>query len=138
MPFLPPQGGVRRLRRLMVPGVVDVFFFVLLAAVFVRPLGLQALLADGDTGWHIRTGELVLASGRVPVADPFSFTRAGQPWFAWEWGSDVIFALLWRWKGTGAVAAFCALAISLSAALLFRRVMRGGAGLVLALAATMA
>jgi len=138
MPFLPLQRSRRRLRRLMVPTVVDVFFLVLLAASFATPSGLQSLLADGDTGWHIRTGELILASGRVPVADSFSFTRPGAPWFAWEWGSDVIFALLWRWKGTAAVAAFCGVAISLAAALLLRRGMQRGAGLAPALAATMA
>ncbi len=27
------------------------------------------------------------------MADPYSFTRAGEPWFAWEWGADVVTAL---------------------------------------------
>jgi hypothetical protein len=81
-------------RRWLTPSLADVFFAALFLAVFARPLSLEKLLADGDTGWHIRVGELVLHSGRVPVADPFSFTRPGAPWFAWEWGSDVLFALL--------------------------------------------
>src|SRR5262249_14491578 len=119
------------------PTLVDVFFCVLLVVAFVRPAGLQGLLADGDTGWHIRTGELILETGRVPVADPYSFTRAGQPWFAWEWGADVIFAWLWRWKGVGAVAACCGAIISLTAALVFSRILRN-CGLWLALGTTMA
>jgi hypothetical protein len=125
-------------RRLLAPSVVDVFFCVLLAVAFVRPAGLQALLADGDTGWHIRTGELVLATGRAPVTDPFSFTRPGEPWFAWEWLSDVVFALLWRWKGLAAVAAFSGVAISLAAAILFSRLLERGVGLAIALGAAMA
>jgi hypothetical protein len=125
-------------RRLLVPSVVDVFFCALLMAAFLRPAGLQALLQDGDTGWHIRTGELVLATGHVPAADPFSFTRPGKPWFAWEWLSDVVFALLWRWRGLAAVAAFCGVMISLAAAILFWRLLERGAGLAIALGATMA
>ena len=138
MPFHPPSGVGRGFRRLLVPGVVDVFFVALLLAAFARPAGLGALLADGDTGWHIRTGDLVLATGHAPVADPFSFTRPGQPWFAWEWLSDVLFALLWRWQGVAAVAAFCGVVIALSAATLFARLLARGVGLAVALAATMA
>jgi hypothetical protein len=123
---------------LAVPRLVDVFFTALLLAAFVRPDGLRALLADGDTGWHIRTGELVLAGGAVPWSDPFSFTRPGQPWFAWEWGSDALFALLWRWKGLAAVAAFCGIVIALSAAVLLVRLLARGAGLAVAAAVCMA
>jgi hypothetical protein len=118
--------------------VADVFFCALLVAAFARPAGLQSLLADGDTGWHIRTGELVLATGHVPQTDPFSFSRPGEPWFAWEWGSDVIFAALWRWKGTAAVAAFCGAVIALAATVVFSRLLRRGSGLAVALLATMA
>ena len=138
MPFLPASVLRAAARPLLVPSVVDVFFCALLLAAFVRPAGLQGLLADGDTGWHIRTGELVLATGRVPVTDPFSFTRPGQAWFAWEWLSDVAFALLWRWKGVAAVAAFCGAVIALAAAVLFGRLLERGAGLAIALGATMA
>src|SRR6266568_2948935 len=138
MPFPPPAPSKYLARRLVVPTMADVFFCAVLLAAFVRPAGLQALLADGDTGWHIRTGELVLATGHVPAADPFSFTRAGQPWFAWEWLSDVTFALLWRWKGIAGVAAFCGVVLALAAAILFARLLDRGAGLAVAIAASMA
>jgi hypothetical protein len=130
--------AIRGAGRLLRPSVVDVFFCALLLTAFLRPAGLEALLFDGDTGWHIRTGELVLATGRAPAADPFSFTRPGQPWFAWEWLSDVIFALLWRWKGLAAVAAFSGAVISLSAAILFSRLLERGAGLAVAILVSMA
>ena len=70
------------LRKLAIPSLPDVFFAVLLISAFAQPAGLRSLLVDGDTGWHIRTGELVLASGHVPQVDQYSFTRAGAPWFA--------------------------------------------------------
>src|SRR3954469_18894357 len=34
----------------------------------------------------------ILKNGRVPATDIFSFTKAGQPWFAWESLSDVLMA----------------------------------------------
>jgi hypothetical protein len=127
-----------RYRRWLTPSLADVFFAALFLAVFARATGLAALLSDGDTGWHIRVGELVLDSGRVPVADPFSFTRPGAPWFAWEWLSDVAFALLYRWHGVGAVAAMAGVALALAAALLFARMLGGGAGLWISLIAALA
>src|SRR4051812_20854216 len=71
-------------RRWMPPSLVDVFFCALLVGIAAGPAGWQMLLVDGDTGWHIRTGEIVLATGSVPAGDPFSFSRPGEPWFAWE------------------------------------------------------
>ena len=129
---------LRRCRRWLAPSLADVFFAAIFLAVFARPAGLEALLSDGDTGWHIRVGELVLDSGRVPVADPFSFTRPGAPWFAWEWLSDVPFALLYRWHGVGAVAAMAGVALALAAALLFAGMLRAGAGLWISLVAALA
>ncbi len=58
---------------------------------------------DGDTGWHIRTGEWILAHHQVPHVDLFSFSRPGAPWFAWEWLWDVLFALLHQRWGLAAV-----------------------------------
>ena len=85
------QAAERKLR--LAPTLPDLFFGLLIVALFGRPYCWQALLGDGDTGWHIRTGEYILAHG-VPARDLFSFSRAGQPWYAWEWLSDAIFAQL--------------------------------------------
>ena len=128
----------RRIPRWFIPSFVDLFFLVLVATVFGRPGGWQSLLADGDTGWHIRTGELVLRSGRVPFADVYSFSRAGEPWIAWEWLSDVLFALVYGWRGTGGVAAMSGVVLCLAASALFARLLRRGCGLVIGLGVTMA
>jgi hypothetical protein len=60
---------------------------------FWSTTGVGWLLTDSDTGWHIRAGQWILKSGRVPETDIFSFTKSGQPWFAWEWLSDVLMAV---------------------------------------------
>ncbi len=129
---------VRILHRWLTPSLVDAFFVFLLLAAFVRPGGWQALLADGDTGWHIRTGELILSTGHAPHADPFSFTRPGEPWFAWEWLADAGFALAWRHGGITGVAKLAGTVLCLAAALLFAWLLRRGSGLWIALAVTMA
>jgi hypothetical protein len=125
-------------RRWLVPSLPDVFFGAFLLATFAHPQGLRSLLSDGDTGWHIRAGELILQAGRVPVADPFSFSRPQQPWFAWEWLADVVFAQTWRWRGLAGVAALAAAVLALAATATLARILRRGCGLWVGLAATMA
>jgi hypothetical protein len=124
--------------RLLAPSVIDVFFCAMLAVLAVRSGGPQALLADGDTGWHIRTGQIILAGGGVPTADPFSFSRQGQPWFAWEWLSDAVFAGAFGARGLAGVAALAAIVLALANCVLLAWMLRRGAGLWIGLAATLA
>jgi hypothetical protein len=77
---------------------------------FVR--GGAELFRDSDTGWHIRNGESILESRALPRTDPFSFSKAGEPWIAWEWGSDVLLGFAHRAAGLPGVAAVTAVAIS--------------------------
>jgi hypothetical protein len=99
--------------------------------------GWSALLADGDTGWHIRTGEYILDTHSVPTHDLFSFSKAGEPWFAWEWLSDVTFAALHRIWGLKGVVAFTGLVLSLAATMLYRYTVWRGANVLAALLATL-
>src|SRR6516164_6132799 len=85
------------------PSITDIAFLMPVIFMFGKLGGAKALLGDGDTGWHIRTGEWILANGRVPETDIFSFTKPGQPWYAWEWLSDVIFAWLHQHWGLAGV-----------------------------------
>src|SRR5947207_11716986 len=82
--------------------------------------GYQQLFRDSDAGWHIRTGEAILATGALPHTDPYSFTRAGQPWFAWEWLVDVATGMIHSRLGLNGVALFYAAAIAAGVWLWFR------------------
>jgi hypothetical protein len=82
--------------------------------------GYRTLFRDSDAGWHIRTGETILATGTLPHTDPYSFSRPGQPWFAWEWLSDVIAGAVHRTAGLGGVALLYATAIAAGVWLWFR------------------
>ena len=82
--------------------------------------GYTAFFRDSDAGWHIRTGEMILRSASLPDVDPYSFTRAGQPWLAWEWLSDFLMGAAHQAAGLAGVAMMYALAIAAGVWLWFR------------------
>ncbi len=50
-------------------------------------------LIDGDVWWHIRAGEEVLRTGRIPNVDSWSIVGAGRPWTSQDWLANVLLAL---------------------------------------------
>jgi len=85
------------------PSLNDFAFLVPAILLFCLMGGVASMLVDADTGWHIRAGEWILDNRRLPTADFFSFTKPGQPWFAWEWLWEVSFAWLYRLAGMAGV-----------------------------------
>lgn len=116
------------------PSLTDLAFLMPIVFLFARLDGAKMMLGDGDTGWHIRTGEWILANGRVPDQDIFSFTKAGQPWFAWEWLWDVVFGWLHQHWGMGAVVLGSIFVLSTTFALLYRLVRRKCGNVLIAIA----
>ena len=114
-----PQFAIKFL-----PSLTDMAFLMPLVFVFARMEGIKSLLGDCDTGWHIRTGEWILAHHRVPMHDIFSFTKPNSVWYAWEWLTDVLFAWLHAHGGLRTIAFFSMLLICLTFLLLFRLVRR--------------
>ena len=110
----------RSAARFLVPSLADWVFVSILCWLFFAGAGASALLADGDTGWHIRTGEHILATGKLPREDLFSFTMQGRQWFAWEWLADVLFALAHEVGGLKGVVFLGGVVIAATAAALFR------------------
>lgn len=82
------------------------------------------LLRDGDTTWHIATGRWVLEHRAVPDADPFSHSRAGAPWTAHEWLSDVLLALAHDLAGFSGVVGLTALAFALTISILANALLK--------------
>jgi hypothetical protein len=122
------------LRRVLRPSLADLLLASMVGWLFVAGRGWSALLADGDTGWHIRAGEWIIENRSVPVTDLFSFSRSGAPWFAWEWLSDLLMALVHRTWGLAGVAALAGCLIGLAAIVLFRHMLWRGAHVLVALA----
>ena len=118
----------------LVPDVSLVASFATLFYCLTLFNGVQKLFRDSDSGWHIRTGESILAGGALPRSDPYSFTRSGQPWFAWEWGSDVLMGAAHRLGGLPGVVLLYALAIAAGVWLWFRLHWASGGNFFLACA----
>ncbi len=116
------------------PSLTDVAFIMPILMIFLRLGGTKHLLGDGDTGWHIRTGDWILQNGRVPDRDIFSFTKPGEPWFAWEWLWDVVFAWLHRHWGMAAVVLASIFVICVTSALLYRLTRRKCPNVLIAIA----
>jgi hypothetical protein len=92
------------LRRL--PSVTALAFLVPVVLLYWQVGGPSALLADPNTGVHVRAGEWILGHHAIPRQDLFSFTLGGRAWCDWEWLSDVLYALLFRVRGLSAIVAF--------------------------------
>jgi hypothetical protein len=76
---------------------------------------------DPDVWWHLKTGEYIVAHGAVPHADPFSYTRAGEPWVAHEWLTELLMYGLLRAGGWQALSVVFAAVICASFLLLLLR-----------------
>ena len=107
---------------------------VMLALVLLAP----QVLNDGDTWWHLATGQWILAHGRVPTHDPFSFTMAGAPWVAHEWLSELLMALGYALAGWSGTVALLALSVGLAAWMLVRRLALDLSGVTLILTSALA
>src|SRR5260221_2193448 len=88
----------------LLPSLTDVAFLMPVVFLSARMEGLRSLLGDGDTGFHIGTGDWIRIHGAVPQQDIFSFTMANQPFFAWEWLWDVGASWVHQRWGLGGVA----------------------------------
>jgi hypothetical protein len=93
-----------RLRRL--PSLTSLAFTLPVVLLYWQLGGPAAMLADPNTGVHVRAGEWILTHHAIPRQEPFSFTLASGAWCDWEWLSDVIYARLYRVHGLGAIVAF--------------------------------
>jgi hypothetical protein len=109
--------------RWTLPSFADLFFLVLICLLAFSRLS-DGLLRDADTGVHIRNGEQILATHTITRIDSFSYTRHGEPWFAWEWLYDVVIAAIHHVSGLNGVILFTAVVIGATFALLFRFILR--------------
>ncbi len=121
--------------RWVVPSAGDLIVTALLGVLAFTTLSVR-LLGDAGIGWHIRTGQLILATHAIPRVDPFSTTTSsittGQPWFAWEWLYDLLVGRLENAAGLNGVVLFTALVIAMVFAWTFRLLLRRGTNVLLA------
>ena len=123
-----------RLRSLAVPDLAFSGAAVTVLLAILMFDGGRQLFRDSDSGWHIRNGEAIIVSGRLPAADPYSWSKPGGQWFAWEWGADVLMGWAHRRDGLQGVAALYLLLIAACTWLWFRLQWTVGGDFLLACA----
>ncbi len=66
-------------RGLSFPGLLVALLFGVVAVVACL------MPAQSDTFWHLRAGQEIWQTLRVPLDEHYSFTAAGRPWPNHEW-----------------------------------------------------
>jgi tetratricopeptide (TPR) repeat protein len=79
-----------------------------------------------DIWWHLQTGQWILETRKIPLADPFTFTTPGAPWWPHYWFSDVLFALVQRMGGIDGLILVKALVVATAFLIVFRLMLREG------------
>src|SRR5215469_12838974 len=97
----------RRLTLIVVPALT----------VFAFAIATQSVFTDGDTNWQVAAGRWILAHRQVPRVDPFSYTFAGRPWVAHEWGAQVVLAGAYDLAGWAGVMWITGVAAALAVAI---------------------
>lgn len=87
--------------QLTIERAAAIIVFALLFALAVR------VPVDSDTWWHLRSGEYTLTNGMI-YADPFSSTRAGEPWINHSWGGQLIMLMAYRLGENAGLALYTA------------------------------
>ncbi len=107
------------------------------ASLFIAVLWINVFpISDPDTWWHLKTGELIWSTWRIPRTDPFSYSIQGHPWVTFEWLSQVLMYAAYAFGGAAALTGFKALIVALSLMVFFRLGRNGfWAGLLLCAAA---
>jgi hypothetical protein len=113
------------------PSLFDIVF-VIWAIVVPIGFGYRLLNSDGDLARHLRLGEVMIERRALLREDLFSHTMGGQPFLAFEWGSEVVYAAVYQASGLAGVAIFAGLLIALTYALLARLLIRRGGDPLLA------
>jgi hypothetical protein len=118
--------------RWLLPSIADSFFISLLAMLTLTSLSVR-FLGDGGIGWHIRTGQIILATREIPRVDSFSASMGGHAWYAWEWLYDVLAGWLESAAGLNGVVWFAALVVAVVFAWTLGLLLRRRTNLLLAL-----
>jgi len=95
---------------------------VFLTIIFLGIVALSARdVSDPDVWWHLKTGQLIVETSAVPRVDSFSYTRAGHPWVAHEWLTELFIYGVYRISGQGGLIVVFALIVSAAFYLVFVR-----------------
>src|SRR5215211_4514207 len=99
-----------------------VWIVAALLLIALRPL--LTPIPPNDFWWHLATGRIIATTGAIPIADSFSYTRAGQPFYDQSWLAQLFMYRLYQIGGVPLLIVVQALVIALAYGLLLRLCMR--------------
>lgn len=108
------------------PGKIIIYLsalFIVLTAVFFFLKPIQ----DNDFWWHLKTGQYILETKKLPETDPFSYTASSEPTAREQfilksfWLSQILLYLSYYTGGFGGVVAFRVFLLTLMFAILYKR-----------------
>jgi hypothetical protein len=67
---------------------------------------LIAKISTVDLAYQLRAGAEIIASGRIPTTDTWTFTMAGQPWVDQQWAAQVVLRAIESVAGWVGLAVF--------------------------------
>ena len=106
-----------------IPAVIFTLWVLVVPLLF----GDRMLNADGDMLRHVAHGRWMLDHGQFLHTDQFSYTKGGEPFVAFEYGSQLLYALVERLAGLAGVVVFGSLLIAASYAVVARFLLARGA-----------
>lgn len=98
-------------------------FFLMLIGVFLITGYKQV---EGDTLWHIKTGEWIVTNWSIPTTDIYSWTALGNQWHAHEWLWEVLAWWMYQVAGKYGVWAITCIGALLFSGSLFYITRRSG------------
>ena len=72
---------------------------------------LIAKISTVDLAYQLRAGAEILATGRIPTTDTWTFTMAGQPWVDQQWAAQIVLRSIESVGGWVGLAAFRAVLV---------------------------
>ena len=83
-------------------------------------------LSSVDLAYHLRAGEMILDTGRIPTVDTFTFTASGTSWLNQQWGAQLILAAVYRLAGWTGLIVFRAALVGVIYGCMFEACRRFG------------
>lgn len=105
-------------KRLSLRHYIGLYLFTLIFFTAILEIG------GFDFWWHLKTGQYILETGSIPREEIFSYTKAGEPWIAHEWLSEIVFYSIYRFSGFPGIILFRALLILFIFLLVFKTTLR--------------
>lgn len=99
------------------------FVFVLMLLIFT---GTAQPITDPDFWWHLRTGQYIVETRRIPYTDIFSTLRFGSEWVTHEWLSEVFIYSVFRTLGYGGLIAIFSILITAAFWIVYQRCRKRG------------